>query len=216
MEPDVYGRRYYWIDGLGVAVGHRKRDFFDAHADQCLFELVDNVHRWAHAKSAFAIVSATFGGGDQSHNRLQVVVADDGIGIIESTRRKAADLAANGQMSLSLSNQEKRDEESAEAVISNLLEKVYGKRSIIGARGGHGLNTVNQYVYRWNGTMNVFSSFADSTVIHHGRRGSDGKWLSSTYSAKGIRGTLIHLTLNAVTGDRERRPGSRDRELVAV
>ena len=213
-EADVYGRRYYWIDGLRVAVGHPEREFFDAHADQCLFELVDNVYRWARAKSAFAVVSATFGGGDQSHNRLQVVVADNGIGIIESTRRKARELDANGQLSVCLSSEDKEDEEIAESVISNLLEKVYGERTVVGARGGHGLNTINRHVSRWNGTMNVFSSFADSRVIYHGRRGSQGKWLTRPYSAKGIRGTLVHLTLNAVSEHRERSPRSRDRELV--
>lgn len=215
---DIYGRRHYWIDGLGVAVGHSKRECFDSHADQCFFEMADNVFRWSNATSTVAVVSATFGGGERSHNRLQVVAVDNGIGIIESARRKARVLTAMGQQQLSLSdtNEDKADKESAADLISNLLAKAYEERYLAGTQGGHGLNTITQHVSRWNGTMNVISSFADSRVIHRGRRNSDGKWRTSAYSVAGISGTVVHLTLNAISQDVEMPSRTRDGELVSV
>ena len=196
--PDHQGRRYYWLDGLGVATTHPDRDFFDRHADQCFFELVDNVHRWANASQAMAMVSATSGGGGDSHNRLQIVVIDDGIGILESVRTKDLNMLPREQNAQCISNGDKREAEIAVDVISDLLCSVYGKRRVIGAQGGHGLNTVSQHVSRWDGTMNVISSFASNRSMHLGRRGGDGRWIQGEFAANKMRGTVIHLTLQAV------------------
>ena len=216
LRPDIAGRRYYWMDGLGVAAGHPRREFFDRHADQCFFELVDNVHRWAGSTGALAVVSATSGGGDESHNRLQVVVVDNGIGIVCSAKKKAQDLLARGQPSQCLSTRAKPDEQIAVDVISDLLTSVYGNRGVIGARGGHGLNTISKYVSLWNGTMNVISSFAENRIMHRGRRGGKGKWKNSRFTVEGITGTLVHLTLDAVKQDRALPSETQDRELVPV
>ncbi|MDE0606832.1 MAG: hypothetical protein OXH78_06745 [Acidimicrobiaceae bacterium] len=205
VSPDPYGRRYYWIDGLGVASGHAERECFDHHADQCLFEPIDNVHRWSGAHRSIAVVSATAGGGDESHNRLQIVVLDDGVGIVGSAREKADSLAARGKHATCLSNSAKTDSEIAVNVVSDLVEAVYGDRSVIGARGGHGLSTVAQYAARWNGTMNVISTFAPGRAMHHGRRGRSEQLTHQEFAHEGMQGTLIHLTLDAVHD----RPGSR-------
>ena len=146
--PDYDGRRYYWIDGLGAATGHEQRECFERHSDQCLFEAVANVHRWSRAGRALAVVSATAGGGRESHNRLQIVVADDGVGIVGSVREKAAALAARGERAGCLSNSARTDSEIAVDVVSDLVEAVYGDRSMIGARAGHGLSTVAKHAAR--------------------------------------------------------------------
>ena len=117
--PDYSGRRYYWIDGLGAASGYEQRECFDRHSDQCLFEAVDNVHRWSRAGRSLAVVSATAGGGHESHNRLQIVVVDDGVGIVSSVREKAAALAARGERTACLSNSAKTDSEIAVDVVSD-------------------------------------------------------------------------------------------------
>jgi hypothetical protein len=195
--PDLYGRHYYWIDGLGAASGHEERECFDRHSDQCLFEAADNVHRWSRARRSLAVVSATAGGGHESYNRLQVVVADDGIGIVGSVREKAAAIVAHGERAACLSNGAKIDSEIAADVVSDLVEAAYGDRSVLGARAGHGLSTVARHAARWNGTMNVISTFAPGRAMHHGRRGRSGQWNHREFAYEGVQGTLVHLTLDA-------------------
>ena len=204
--PDYDGRRYYWIDGLGAATGHEQRESFERHSDQCLFEAVDNVHRWSRAGRSLAVVSATAGGGLESHNRLQIVVADNGIGIVGSAREKAAALATRGERAGCLSNSARTDSEIAVDVVSDLVGAVYGDRSVIGARAGHGLSTVAKHAARWNGTMNVISTFAPGRAMHHGRRGRSGQWDHREFTYEGVQGTLVHLTLDAAMHD---RPGAR-------
>lgn len=204
--PDLYGRRYYWIDGLGAASGHEERECFDRHSDQCLFEAVDNVHRWSRARRSLAVVSATAGGGHESYNRLQVVVADDGIGIVGSVREKAAAIVARGERTACLSNGTKIDSEIAVDVVSDLVGAAYGDRSVLGARAGHGLSTVAKHAARWNGTMNVISTFAPGRAMHHGRRGRSGQWVHREFAYEGVHGTLVHLTLDAAMHG---RPGAR-------
>lgn len=204
--PDPYGRRYYWIDGLGAASGHEQRECFDRHSDQCLFEAADNVHRWSRSRRSLAVVSATAGGGHESHNRLQVVVIDDGVGIVGSVREKAAALAARGESTACLSNSAKADSEIAVDVVSDLVGAVYGDRSVLGARSGHGLSTVAKHAARWNGTMNVISTFAPGRAMHHGRRGRSGQWDHQEFTYEGVQGTLVHLTLDAAMHG---RPGAR-------
>ncbi len=199
-EPNRGGRRYYWIDGLGVASGleERESEKLNRQSDQCFFESVDNVWRWAEANRALAVVSATAGGGDDSYNRLHIVVADNGIGIVGSVRRKAEELAASGQHTSCLSNSEKPDSEIAVDVISDLIESTYSKREVVGAKGGHGLSTIAEYASDWNGTMDVISTFAPGRAMHYGRRGQNGKWNQEEFSFEGMQGTLVHLTLDAV------------------
>ena len=153
-----------------------------------------------------AVVSATAGGGLESHNRLQIVVADDGVGIVGSVREKAAALAARGERTGCLSNSAKADSEIAVDVVSDLVKAVYGDRSVIAARAGHGLSTVAKHAARWNGTMNVISTFAPGRAMHHGRRGQSGHWDHREFAYDGVQGTLIHLTLDAAMHD---RPGTR-------
>ena len=214
--PNPDGRRYYWIDGLGVASGHKERKSFDRHSDQCFFELVDNVHRWSQANRALAVVSATAGGGDDSHNRLQIVVADDGVGIVGSVRQKADALAARGQHATCLSNSAKADSEVAVDVVADLVQAVFGDRAVVGARGGHGLSTIAKHVSHWKGTMNVISTFAPSRAMHHGRRGRAGEWDHREFAREGLHGTLIHLTLDVVEHEASDPPETLRREPAAV
>ena len=216
LAPDPNGRRYYWIDGLGVASGHKERESFDRHSDQCFFELVDNVHRWSQVRRALAVVSATAGGGDDSHNRLQIVVADDGVGIVGSVRQKANALAARGQNTTCLSSSAKTVSEIAEDVVSDLVQAVFGDRAVVGARGGHGLSTIAKYVSHWKGTMNVISTFAPSRAMHHGRRGRAGEWDHREFAREGLRGTLIHLTLDVVKHEASDSSATFQREPAAV
>lgn len=198
-EPD--GRRYHWLDGLHVANAHPERKRFERQADQCLFELVDNVHRWARARRAMAIVSATTGGGEESHNRLQVVVADDGVGIVASAKTKADALAARGRRVRCLSGGDGPSAEVARAVVRNLVDAVYEKREVCGAQDGHGLCTISGYVSRWNGTINLISSFESGRAVHIGRRGQSGRWNHAEYAAEDLRGTIAHLTLDATRSE---------------
>ena len=214
--PDPTGRRYYWIDGLHVAAAHPRRDSFDRHADQCFFELVDNVHRWSNASKAVAIVSATSGGGKDSHNRLQIVVIDNGIGILKSVKMKAEALIRNGLKLQCVSNGDKGNAEIAIEVVNDLLCSVYRERGVIGAQGGHGLNTVSQHVSSWKGTMNVISSFAPHRAIHLGRRGREGEWNRQEFTGKDIQGTVVQLTLDALTQERFTSPKLRHREPATV
>ena len=205
-KPDPYGRRYYWMDSLGAATDRESRESFERHSDQCLFEFVDNVYRWSGAQQALAVVSATTGGGHDSHNRLHIVVADNGVGILGSVRKKAESLAARGERTACLSDGTEPDYKIAVSVVSDLLEASFGERSVIGATGGHGLSTVAKHATEWNGTMNVISTFAPGQGTHHGRRGRSGKWDDGKFKHEGMQGTLVHLTLDATMHD---RPGSR-------
>lgn len=206
-EPD--GRRYHWLDGLRVANAHPERKRFERQADQCLYELVDNVHRWARARKAMAIVSATTGGGEESHNRLQLVVADDGVGIFASAKAKAEALAARGRPVRCLSGGDGPSAEVARAVMRNLVDAVYEKREVCGAQDGHGLCTISGYVSRWNGTINLISSFKSGRAVHIGRRGQSGRWNHAEYTAEVLRGTIAHLTLDATRS--ETAPASEPR-----
>lgn len=214
---DPIGRRHYWIDGLGVAKGHPERDFFDRHADQCFFELVDNVHRWARSDRALGVVAATTGGGTLSHNRLHIVVADNGKGILASARDKAVAMKKRGQEVRCISaDRAKPEAEVAAAVMTDLVNAVYRDRQVCGAKSGHGLNTVNKHTLRWNGTIDIVSSFPDGGAMHLGRRGRDGTWGRNEYTVQGISGTLVHLTLDAIRDDAISPSEARNPELVAV
>lgn len=216
-EADPFGRRHYWIDGLGVAKGHPERDIFDSHADQCFFELVDNVHRWARSDRAVGVVTATTGGGKLSYNRLHIVVADDGIGMLASARAKAAAMMERGQEVRCISaDSTKPEAEVAYAVMTDLVNAVYSDRRVCGAKSGHGLNTVNKHTLRWNGTIDIVSSFPDSGVIHLGRRGRVGTWGHNEHTIQGISGTLVHLTLDAIRDGVISPSEARNPELVAV
>ena len=46
--------------------------------------------------------------------------------------------------------------------------------------------------------MNVISTFAPSRAMHHGRRGRAGEWVHRESEREGLRGTLIHVTLDVV------------------
>lgn len=213
-EPD--GRRYHWLDGLHVANGHPERERFERQADQCFFELVDNVHRWARASRAMAFVSATAGGGEQSHNRLQLVVADDGMGIFASAKAKAEALTSRGRAVSCLTMRGEPSAETALAVMTNLVESVYEKREVCGAQDGHGLFTINRYISRWNGTINLISSFGPGRAMHIGRQGQSGDWACAEYIAGGFRGTIAHLTLDAARGELVPPAGIRLGALASV
>ena len=215
--PDHKGRRYYWMDGLGVAACHPERGSFNGHSDQCFFELVDNVHRWSGASRALAVVSATAGGGTLSHNRLQIVVADNGVGIMGSIRQKNRVMADRGWHTTSwIDDRGENTLEIAARAVSDLLESAYGDRDVVETRGGHGLNITAKYVSRWEGTMNVISAFAPGRATHHGRRGRKGHLKHCETTRAGLQGTVVHLTLDAVKHERQNPPRTRRRKLAGV
>ena len=98
-------------------------------------------------------MSATAGGGRESHNRLQIVVADDGVGIVGSVREKAAALATRGERAGCLSNSARTDSEIAVDVSSRTWSgAVYGDRSVIGARAGQAASAPSRKHARPAGT----------------------------------------------------------------
>lgn len=221
---DYEGRVYHWIDSLGVAAGHDQREAFDNRADRCLIESVKNVVMWAFestgngyrrtsTRRALAVVSATFGGGAKSHNRLHILVADNGIGIVDSVHQKASD---HRQPIPRTDNSSELTATDAMNVIPHLVHTAQSDRKFAGTKDGHGLYTMEKCTEEWHGTMDVISAFAPGRVIHYGKRGQTGEWNHREYSMEGIRGTLVHLSLDAICPARERTPINHQRVLTAA
>ena len=199
--PDENNRRYHWIDGLGASSRLEKDEAtsFNTAADQLLYELADNVHRWSEADAAVAAVSVT-DGGSQSYKRLHVVVADNGIGILGSLGRKSSSDARGDCILSSPEPYSKR----ATAALENLCSYGFRDRNVTPAIGGHGLNEVTNLVGKWGGSLDIYTGIGGGHFVAVSRTGSD-KWNEPTmaYVAAGAtdmvhaNGTLVRVTLNA-------------------
>jgi hypothetical protein len=196
-EPDEHGRRYQWIrDLIGdqqAKLTPRARSLAGSDASRCLYELVDNVHRWATASSGLAAVSITRGGGEESYDRLHIVVMDDGCGIIASFLDDAAE-----SLPAALSDDPK-------GLLQHFLEKAFGARGVP-RHNGHGLHVAQLLAKTWIGRIDVLS--ADHRLpgtVHRARstvrRGIEG---CDSFELAGARGTIVEITLNLAVADEHR------------
>lgn len=191
-EPDEHGRRYHWIQpliGRQERMDRRQRDLAASDGARCLYELVDNVHRWAKAKRATALVYRTRGGGPESFDRLHIVVMDDGCGIIASVLE---DPDARAGMPSGLV-------ENPTGLLRHFLEKAFGEREIP-RHSGHGLHVSQMLAEVWVGRIDVISSDSRKDgLVHHARStvaaGVEG---CESFSMSGTSGTLASITLNLV------------------
>lgn len=195
-ETDNRGRTYFWIDSLGAAAGLEPRDarHFNQAADRIYLELVDNVHRWSESSRAISTVSVTDGGTD-SFRRLHLVVADNGIGILGSLRKKM-EMSHNAAGS---SSEEWRTQERATAVIQKLWDQGFGDRCLpwaVHATAGHGFNEIQKLVNLWSGTINISTDMGISQVISL-QRIRNKSWSHLVRHCPNVHGTIIHVTLEA-------------------
>lgn len=198
--PDEEQRRYRWIDNTGATAALSGVDpkTFNADADQVLYEAVDNVHEWAGASAAMACCTVTRGGGAKSYNRFHVAVVDNGVGIEQSIedRRTIRDLPPWKRDSKILEVGETEGVSSLEALLRLLVCEAYGGRSVQPTDKGQGLHAVGVLAVQWLGTFKIFT--ADGLVCTWvGRSGPNADLASGQFEARGLRGTALHVTLDA-------------------
>lgn len=195
--PLPNGRRYRWIDGLKAATAlGRDAARFNGDADQVLYEAISNVSRWSGASAAYACFSMTAGGGLESFNRFHVVVADDGMGVVDSVERR--------RIARQLPDWRRTDRIRALAVehgcspeaalVLHLVEDSYGDRTVASTQDGHGLHTSGVLARQWSGSFDLHTTGPESeVVITRTRRGP----LQVSERDKSSAGTLFHVTLEA-------------------
>lgn len=191
-DPDEHGRRYQWVQPLIGAqrrMSRRDRDLAASDGARCLFEFVDNVHRWAQADRATAVVYRTRGGGPDSFDRLHVVVMDSGRGIIASV---LDDPDARASMPGDLAD-------NPTGLLLHFLKKAFGDREIP-HHSGHGLHISQMLADVWIGRIDVLSSdHREPGLVHHARSTvHDGVEPCPSFTMPGIAGTLASITLNLV------------------
>ena len=161
-RPGDEGRRYWWIDNMKVGSSLSEEDSrqFNADADQILFELIDNVHEWAWATGAVACCSVTRGGGPASHNRLHIVVIDDGIGIVASVQnRRERELLAPWDSDPAIVDQSEALKISkAEVLLQILVTEAFDARAVGPPDRGQGLHAVGDLSKQWSGTLRLYTS----------------------------------------------------------
>ncbi len=201
-RPDpglVSGGRYYrWIDSLSAATAlpEEGRRRFHSDADQVLFQLIDNVHRWAGRCQAQALCSVTKGGGTRddgsaaSFNRLHIVVMDVGRGI---PRALQTDPVAFESV-----RQSGGDDPFGTDLVHTLLERAFGEREIEG-HDGYGLHGSQKVAGDWVGRLDVMTVELCGKVVHVRTRGVSRVEDLPTSVVPGARGTLVHVMLQAVT-----------------
>jgi hypothetical protein len=174
---------------------------FLSDADTVIAELIDNVHRWSEADSAFAVVSATRGGGERSWNRLHVVVADNGIGIPSALHNDLRALAAVH----SASNVGDLDQLSDSDILQTLVFKAFGARELPN-HNGHGLNATHIRAGQWVGAFDVLTINRTGRIVRAGTRGLSPEKVETgeVPLMPGARGTLVHVMLQAID-ERETR-----------
>jgi hypothetical protein len=217
VEPDDHGRRYYWVDGLGASTAlGLERQRFNGDVDQVLFESISNVHEWADANRALATCSVTLGGGVESHNRLHIVVIDDGVGIPERVSRQRARRGLE-----SWQDDTKVQEISRSlglslhgSLLHLIFDEAFGARALEPIDEGHGLHTVGFLAHQWTGTVNLFTS--SGQAFSWMRRIGRDEWRFNELAFDGCKGTALHVTLEArpeiatQAGDTRGEIGHRD------
>ena len=168
---------------------------FLSDADTVIAELIDNVHRWSKADSAFAVVSVTRGGGKQSWNRLHVVVADNGIGIPSALHNDLHALAAVH----SASDAGDLGQLSDSDILRTLVFKAFGARDLPN-HNGHGLNATHIRAGQWVGAFDVLTIDRAGGIVRAGTRGlsPEGVEAGRVPPMPGARGTLVHVMLQAI------------------
>lgn len=209
-------RRYPWIDGLGAgsALDAQPRTTFYGDADQVLYETISNVHTWAAATRAVAVVSATRGGGELSHNRMHVVTADNGRGIIEGVEYKRCaerwptdwrsqietlidtDEAFRAKLDQGRTNPSPTPFPQVEsALVLALVERAFLHRPVESTQDGHGLHASGVTGSRW-GSLDVYTALPEQgCVVHVSARAH--QFAVATVALPGARGTLVHARLDA-------------------
>lgn len=197
-EPDEHGSRYLWLGGL---IGEQREKLSDhqrrlaaSDSDRCLYEFVDNVHRWARATSAIATVAMTRGGGGPSFDRLHIVVMDDGRGIIASV----LDDPKVGTLPGTLTDDPR-------SLLYLFLEKAFGDRQVP-RHNGHGLNVAHLLSKEWIGRIDLVSAdHRRSGLVHRARNTvTAGIEACDSFDLVGARGTLVGLTFNLTATDAHR------------
>lgn len=224
--PVRESRRYLWVDRLGAAsaLDDKAARRFNGDADQVLYELIGNVLTWSRARRALAVCGVTRGGssttgGRDSWNRLHVVVMDDGRGIPAAVEAKRAaeglspdwssEVAAVAANEPSLTLDDPSDLDSA--LLYLLVERAFGLRQVGSTEEGHGLATTGVLANQWCGQVDLISTTAsqaeDASVVRVSK--FRGNVRSHPRPAlPGARGTLVHVTLNAVADDTARAEAS--------
>ena len=157
-------------DGLGAgsALDPQPRFTFYGDADQVLYETISNVHTWAAATRAVAVVSVTRGGGELSHNRMHVVTSDNGRGIIEGVeyKRRAEKWATDWRAQIQILMETESDfrdklnrgrtgsaprpfPEVEAALVLALIERAFVHRPVESTQDGHGLHASGVTGSRW-------------------------------------------------------------------
>ena len=207
------GLHFPWLQRLKLyssslsASGYQR---FLRDADTVIAELIDNVHRWSKSDSAFAVVSATRGGGARSWNRLHIVVADNGIGIPSALTSDLQALAAVH----SASNTSGLDQLSDDDILQTLIFKAFGARELPN-HNGHGLNATHIRAGQWVGAFDVLTIDRTGGVVRAGTRGlsPDRVETGRVPSMPGARGTLVHVMLQAIDGREIREEAAHDESL---
>jgi len=199
--PDDDQRRYRWIDGTGAASALEDVEArrFNADSDQVLYEAIDNVHEWAFAQRALACCSVTRGGGDKSFNRLHIVVIDDGRGVIQSVdHRRQEDGLGPWREVEQVSEIARAHEVSSEEGLLRLLvlEALGGRQMIAPTDEGQGLHAIGLLSQQWSGTFRWLTADG-SRCVSVGRDGSSDDLRSESFAATGLRGTALHITMDA-------------------
>lgn len=196
---------YPWLSKLGLfspAITPSDYQRFVSDADRVLRELIDNVHRWSRASSAYAVISTTRGPSEGSWNRLHVVIADAGIGIPEALRE---DLLALVAVYGASGDPAPLDDLSDGDLLERLMRHAFGGRQIPN-HNGHGLNFAQSRSGRWVGALDIITVGVDGKVIRRASRGVN----PNSYEADdgidlpGARGTLVHLLLQATSAEHRR------------
>lgn len=171
---------------------------FVLDADFVLAELVDNVHRWSNAQHAFTAISTTRGSSrdGRSWNRVHIVVADAGIGIPAALRRDLRALDAVRRLGDDLVALDDGE------IVERLMRQAFGGREITN-HNGHGLNVAQVRSGQWIGALDVVTTSRSGGCQWRGSRGvGQGQYLQSDDIAlPGVRGTLVHVLLQAVSDD---------------
>jgi len=190
-DADDHGRRYHWMAALVGAqeakMTPKLRKIAVSDASRCLYELVDNVHRWSQAHEAIATVFVTRGGGELSFDRLHIVVMDSGRGIIGSV---LDDPKASAVLPGALF-------EDPTGLLRHFMEKAFGDRELP-HHNGHGLHVSQLLTKEWAGRIDVLSSDSRFTgTVHHARSTvANGIEARPSFEFPGISGTLVSVTLN--------------------
>ena len=209
-----------WLSKLGLASSAITADGYQrflADAGAVLRELIDNVHRWSQASSAFTAVSVTRGGAiegteHESWNRLHIVVADAGIGIPAALRHDLAALHAVHQAAEDGTDIDVLDDRG---LVTRLLRHAFGARQIPN-HNGHGLNAAQIRAGQWVGALDVITCDSDGRPFRLGCRGLGQSALETDQvplRLPGARGTVIHLMLQATDGREARRSAASAEEL---